>query len=71
MCTGCPFGDTGRIMTSKKRERPRTQRTFPVSVTQLPLVRCAVCGRTIAHQPGRASEVLTSHYEQAHADIVR
>ncbi len=42
----------------------------PVMVTQLPLVRCAVCRRTVAHQPGEASLVLTKHYERAHPEMV-
>ena len=41
-------------------------RRFPVTVTRLPVVRCQVCQRTIAHQPGKASEVLTEHYRRAH-----
>lgn len=41
----------------------------PVTVTQLPLVRCAVCRRTVAHRPGQASVVLTRHYEKAHPEI--
>jgi hypothetical protein len=36
----------------------------PVTVTQLPLVRCTVCRRTLAHRPGQASAVLTKHYEK-------
>jgi len=43
---------------------------FPVTVTQLPLVRCAVCRRTVAHLPGQASAVLTKHYKKAHPEIV-
>jgi hypothetical protein len=42
----------------------------PVEVTYLPLVRCAVCRRTVAHRPGQASVVLTKHYEQAHPEMV-
>jgi hypothetical protein len=42
----------------------------PVEVTQLPLVRCAVCRRTVAHRPGEASAVLTRHYERAHPELV-
>jgi hypothetical protein len=42
----------------------------PVTVTHLPLVRCAVCRRTVAHRPGQASIVLTKHYEKAHPDLV-
>jgi hypothetical protein len=43
-------------------------RRFPVTVTHLPVVRCQVCQRTIAHQPGKASEVLTDHYRRAHPE---
>jgi hypothetical protein len=39
---------------------------FPVTVTQLPLIRCELCGRTLAHQPGQASAVLTKHYLRMH-----
>ena len=42
----------------------------PVTVTQLPLVRCAVCRRTVAHRPGEASAVLTKHYEKTHPELV-
>lgn len=42
----------------------------PVTVTQLPLVRCAVCQRTVAHRPGQASAVLTKHYQRSHPEIV-
>jgi hypothetical protein len=41
-----------------------TRSSHPVTVTQLPLVRCAVCRRTVAHRPGQASVVLTKHYEK-------
>jgi DNA-directed RNA polymerase subunit N (RpoN/RPB10) len=41
-----------------------------VTVSQLPVVRCALCGRTIAHQPGAASTVLTAHYRSAHQDLL-
>lgn len=43
-------------------------RRFPVTVTHLPVVRCQVCQQTIAHQPGKASEVLTDHYRRAHPE---
>ena len=42
----------------------------PVEVSYLPVVRCAVCGRTVAHRAGQASAVLTKHYERAHPEIV-
>jgi hypothetical protein len=43
---------------------------FPVTVTQLPVVRCQICGRTVAHRAGDASAVLTAHYRRAHADAL-
>ena len=39
---------------------------FPVTVTQLPLVRCQLCSLRIPHRPGAANEVLTRHYESRH-----
>ncbi|MBK6870564.1 MAG: hypothetical protein IPG94_03975 [Kineosporiaceae bacterium] len=51
--------------------RPSTRRrSFPVTVTQLPVVRCAECGRTMAHRTGEASAVLTAHYEQVHLEAI-
>jgi hypothetical protein len=44
---------------------PRS-RTFPVTVTRMLRVRCAVCGRLLAHRAGEASRVLTAHYAQEH-----
>ena len=43
-------------------------RRFPVTVTHLPTVRCQICERTIAHRPGKVSEVLTAHYREAHPE---
>jgi hypothetical protein len=31
-------------------------RRFPVAVSQLLVMRCLICHRTIAYQPGKASE---------------
>lgn len=45
-----------------------SNRRFPVTVTQLPVVRCDVCGRTVAYRPGTVSETLTEHYRRAHPD---
>jgi hypothetical protein len=39
-----------------------------VTVTQLPVTRCEICGRTLAYRPGKASEVLTGHYTKMHPD---
>jgi hypothetical protein len=48
---------------------PKTP-AFPVTVTQLPKVRCQVCRTQIPHRPGEASSVLTRHYEAEHlADL--
>ena len=43
-----------------------SSRRFPVTVSHLPVTRCQICHRTVAHQPGKASEVLTGHYRRAH-----
>jgi hypothetical protein len=51
-------------MTNVKSSR------HPVTVTRLPVVRCAVCRQTVAHRPGQASLVLTKHYEKAHPEMV-
>jgi hypothetical protein len=41
-------------------------RRFPVTVTQLPVNRCEICQRTVAHRPGAISEALTEHERRAH-----
>lgn len=46
-------------------------RSFPVTVTRLPVVRCQLCGRTLAHRKGEAGQVLTAHYAREHADAVQ
>jgi hypothetical protein len=46
-------------------------RRFPVTVTQLPVMRCEICQRTVAYRPGKASEVLTEHYRRAHPEALR
>lgn len=43
---------------------------YPVTVSQLPVVRCQICRRTVAHRPGNASVVLTEHYRRVHADAL-
>ena len=43
---------------------------FPVTVTQLPVTRCQICGRTLAYRPGNISEVLTEHCRRAHPDVL-
>jgi len=49
----------------------RSSRHFPVTVTQLPVVRCQICKRTVAYRPGKISEVLTEHYRRAHPEALR
>ncbi|HEV2451046.1 MAG TPA: hypothetical protein VGS62_03870 [Streptosporangiaceae bacterium] len=41
-----------------------------MTVSRLPVVRCQICKRTMAHRPGKASEVLTEHYRQAHPEAL-
>jgi len=48
-----------------------TPRPSPVTVTRLPLTRCQVCGRTVAHRPGDAARELTRHYERVHPEVLR
>jgi hypothetical protein len=45
-------------------------KSFPVTVTQLPVTRCEVCQRTVAYRPGEASEALTKHYKLMHKDAL-
>ena len=45
-------------------------RRFPVTVTDLLVTHCQICHRTIAYRPGKASDVLTGHYRQAHPETL-
>jgi hypothetical protein len=45
-------------------------KSFPVTVTQLPVTRCEICRRTVAYRPGEASAALTKHYEVRHQDAL-
>jgi hypothetical protein len=45
-------------------------KSFPVTVTQLPVTRCKICQRTVAYRPGEASNALTKHYELKHKDAL-
>jgi hypothetical protein len=56
-------GDGTMVVMSKARR-------FPVEVTQLPVVRCTICQRTVAYRPGQMSLVLTKHYERAHPEAL-
>ncbi len=76
MCSEASKGAHGRRngtvtpghLTSWEVMSKSTSRRFPVTITQLPLARCQICHRTIAHQPGKASEVLTEHYRRIHPE---
>jgi hypothetical protein len=48
----------------------KPSRRFPVTITQLPVVRCEICQRTVAHRPGQASRVLTEHYRREHPEAL-
>jgi len=41
-----------------------------VTVTQLPVTRCQICRRTVAHRPGQASVALTEHYRRTHPEVL-
>ncbi len=48
-------------------------KSFPVTVTQLPITRCTICQRTVAYRPGvtgAASAALTKHYELRHKEAL-
>jgi hypothetical protein len=45
-------------------------KSFPVTVTRLPVTRCEICGRTVAYRPGEASTALTKHYQLMHKDAL-
>jgi hypothetical protein len=45
-------------------------KSFPVTVTRLPVTRCEICGRTVAYRPGQASAALTKHYQLMHSEAL-
>jgi hypothetical protein len=45
-----------------------TRKTFPVTVTRLPVVRCQICGRSVAHPRLSAGDALTEHYRREHPE---
>jgi hypothetical protein len=47
-----------------------SSRPFPVTITHLPVTRCQICHRTVAHRPGNLSQVLTEHYRRAHPEAL-
>lgn len=57
------------VMSPRNHRSTARRRAQPVTVTKLPVVRCAVCERPLPHRVGQASDVLTDHYERAHPDV--
>jgi hypothetical protein len=55
-------------LASWKQMSKSSSRSFPVTVTQLPVTRCEICHRTVAYRPGNLGEVLTEHYRRAHPE---
>lgn len=48
----------------------RTRKTFPVTVTRLPVIRCQVCDRPVANPRLAAADALTEHYRREHPEIL-
>jgi hypothetical protein len=61
---GCGLVASSVVMKTSRSARQ------PVTVSYLPVVRCRICLRTVAHRPGEASAVLTEHYRRAHGDAL-
>jgi hypothetical protein len=55
-----------RMATADGSRSGTRRRTFPVTVRQLPVVRCDLCDQTVAHPPGQAADALTKHYQREH-----
>ncbi len=47
-----------------------SSRSFPVTVTHIPVTRCQICRQTVAYRPGSLSEVLAEHYSRAHPEAL-
>jgi hypothetical protein len=47
-----------------------TRRSFPVTVSRLPMVRCQVCGTAVAHPRESAADALTEHYRRVHPELL-
>jgi hypothetical protein len=48
----------------------RTRKTFPVTVSRLPMIRCQVCGRSVAHPRTSPGVALTEHYNREHPELL-
>jgi hypothetical protein len=45
-------------------------RSFPVTITQLPLTRCQIYHRAVINRPGSLSQALTEHYRRTHPEAL-
>jgi hypothetical protein len=60
------------VATSQRPRSPHPRRQpFPVTVRQLPLVRCSLCDHTLSYQPGQTTAALTAHYQREHSEAMR
>jgi hypothetical protein len=53
---------------TRLQQQPTAPPPAPVDIRQLPVVNCALCDHPLPHQPGRAQDVLTQHYNDVHLD---
>jgi hypothetical protein len=60
----------GHVLASWEVMSNSSSRSFPVTVTHLPVTRCQICHRPVAYRPGTISEVLTGHYLRAHPETL-
>jgi hypothetical protein len=45
-----------------------TRKAFPVTITRLPVVRCQICGTSVAKARTSAGDALTEHYRREHPE---
>jgi hypothetical protein len=67
--TGHGVATAAGLALQEVMSKPGSRR-FPVTVTHLPVTRRQICHHTIACRPGKASDVLTGHYRQAHPETL-
>jgi hypothetical protein len=61
---------TDEVASCKQMSKSPSLRSFPVTVTHLPVTRCQFCCRTVAYRPGTISEALTEHNRRAHPEAL-
>ncbi|MDQ1286777.1 MAG: hypothetical protein QG622_342 [Actinomycetota bacterium] len=47
-----------------------SRKTFPVTVTRMPVVRCQICGQNVTNLRVPAAEALTEHYRRDHPELL-